>query len=47
MNSINFVFLTMIIYIISLWQIEVNRLKSRLVSLEEENNSLRITKKFK
>jgi hypothetical protein len=47
LDSIHFTFITIIIFVIALWQIEVNKLKGKLGSLEKENNRLRITKKVK
>jgi len=41
LDSIHFTFITMIIFIIAIWQYEVSKLKGKLVSLEEENNNLR------
>jgi hypothetical protein len=44
LDSIHFTFLTIIIFIIALWQVEVNRLKGKLGSLEEEIDRLRMKK---
>jgi hypothetical protein len=41
MDSIHFTFLTIIIFVIALWQVGVKRLNLKVGSLEEKNNNLR------